>query len=296
MNLALIVGATAVGKSSVALAVAEHLGAEIVNADATALYRGLDIGSAKATPADRARVPHHLVDVFDPRETCSVVDYQRLAYAAIDDVLARGVRPLMVGGSGLYIRAVVEGYVFPPARPDPALRARLERQDPAELHRRLSDVDPVAAARTHRNNVRRVVRALEVYEQTGQPLSSFESARAPRYAARRVGLRRSRAELFERIDQRIDQMFEGALVAEVRGLLEAGVPPDAPALCAIGYKEVVPLVLGQVDEASAVASMRRNTRKLARQQTGTWFREDDPDITWIDASGRAVADVLAAVG
>lgn len=284
MTLDVVVGATAAGKSAIALEVAETLGHEIVNADATALYRGLDIGSSKPTPAERARVPHHLVDVFDPTETCSVVDYQRLAYAAID-----GRRALLVGGSGLYVRAVVEGYVFPEAPPDAELRARLEANDPAANFERLSAIDPKAAARTHRNNIRRVVRALEVYEQTGRPLTAWEDARSPRYPVRVVGIRRDRETLFARIDRRIDQMFADGLEAEVRGLLEAGVPPNAVALRAIGYKEVVPLVTGETDHASAVAEMRRNTRKLARQQLTTWFREDDPKTTWVDDAAGALA-------
>ncbi len=282
--LGVIVGATAAGKSGVALQVAEALGAEIINADATVLYRGLDIGSAKPTRAERARVPHHLVDVFDPRETCSVVEYQRLAHAAIDEVLARGKRALLVGGSGLYVRAVRLGYVFPPAPPDANIRAALEARDPGELFARLTEVDPKAAARTHRNNVRRVVRALEVYEQTGRPLSSFEDARAPRYETRTVGLRRDRTELFARIDARVDGMIEAGLLDEVRGLLDSGVPRDAPALRAIGYKELVPLVLGETDPQAALAEVRRNTRKLARQQLNSWFRGDDPTISWVDAT------------
>ncbi len=283
MTLDLVVGATAAGKSAVALAVAEALGHEVVNADATALYRGLDIGSSKPTAEDRARVPHHLLDVCDPRDACTVVDYQRLAYAAID-----GRRALMVGGSGLYVRAVVEGYVFPEAPPDAALRARLESVDPAENFARLTEVDPKAAARTHRNNIRRVVRALEVYEQTGRPLSAWEDARSPRYAVRCVGVRRERELLYSRIDARIDQMFEAGLTDEVRGLLDAGVPRDAVALQAIGYKEVVPVVLGDADRTTAVDEMRRNTRKLARQQLKTWFRADDPNITWVDTAEEAI--------
>ena len=288
--LGFIVGATATGKSTVALEVAEEMGAEIVNADATALYRGLDIGAAKPSAADRARIPHHLVDIFDPRETCSVVDYQRLAYAAVDDILSRGRPALMVGGSGLHVRAVRLGYVFPPAPPDASVRAALEAQDPDALHARLREADPKAAARTHRNNVRRVVRALEVYEQTGAPLSSFEEARAPRYETRVVGLHRDRAELFARIDARVDRMVAAGLLEEVRGLLEAGVPRDAPALRAIGYKEVVPLVLGEGDLATALSEVRRNTRKLARQQLNTWFAADDPTITWLEATLDNVAD------
>ena len=292
-------GATAVGKSTLALAVAERLGGEIVNADATLLYQGLDLGAARPEPAELARITHHLVGVCGPRETVDVVTYQGLAYAAIDDVLERGSLPLLVGGSGLYVRAVVDGYVFPPVAPDPSLRAALEAEaetlGPEALHARLRTIDPAAAERTHPNNVRRVVRAREVHQQTGRPLSEFHDARAPRYETRVVGLRRDRAELYARIDARVEGMFAAGLVGEVEGLLAAGVPAEAPALRAIGYKEVVPHLVSGTPLGETMDAVKRSTRKLARQQVTSWFRDDDPGIVWIDADAPDAVDRVVRV-
>ncbi len=238
-------------------------------------------------------MPHHLLDVFEPTEAADVVAYQRLAYAAVDDVLARGQLPILVGGSGLHVRAVVEGYEFPPAPPDVSIRERLEDEDAAALHARLAAVDPVAAAKTHANNKRRVIRALEVFELTGRPLTSFHEARSPRYEADVVGLARPRDALYERVDRRVEQMLAVGLVAEVTQLLAAGVPSDCPAMRAIGYKEVVGVVRGEVDLETAAVEMKRNTRKLARQQLTTWFRPDDPGIHWVAAGPAAVGEVSA---
>lgn len=285
--LVVIVGPTAAGKSTLALEVAVRLGGELINADATALYRYLDIGSAKPDAAALGRAPHHLLDVADPHETLTVVEYQRLAYGAIDDVLARGHLPILVGGSGLYVRAVVEGYSFPVLAPRQELRRELQEvarsRGAGELYRRLEDVDPRAAEQIHPNNVRRVVRALEVYYTTGTPISHFWDGRDVRYRPLQVGLRRPREVLYRRIDERVRNMVDRGLVDEVRGILERGVPASSPALLAIGYKELVAYLEGQVDLATAMAAMARATRKLARLQMTSWFRHDDPAITWFDA-------------
>ena len=283
-NLVVVVGATAVGKTRTALDMATAFRGEIVNGDATAMYRLLDVGSAKPTACERAEVPHHLVDVADPDELIAVSDYQEMAYAAIDEIATRGGTPFLVGGSGLFMRSVMEGYCFPPTAPDAALRERLETEAGARggqwLHARLSEIDPVAAGRIHPNNIRRMVRALEVFEDTGKPISHFWETREPRYTCVTVGLMRDREELWDRVDQRVDAMFLAGLADEVRGILERGYAATCPALRAIGYRQVVPYVRGEIGEEEARDAVKSATRRLARQQLTSWFRADDPGIRW----------------
>lgn len=299
--LLVILGPTAVGKSRLALALARRLGGEIVSADSAQVYRFLDIGTDKPSPADRAAVPHHLVDVRDPDEPFSVADYQALAAAAIAAVAARGRLPVLVGGTGLYIRAVVSGaYVFPPAPPDPELRAallaRAEAGGIAPLYRELREVDPVAAARIDPRNARRVIRALEVYLQTGVPFSRWGGGDgtapaaggegAPRvaggspYDALRIGLTREREDLYARIDARVEDQLRRGLVEEVRGLLARGYDPALPALQALGYKEVVAYLRGDIPYDEMVRVLKRNTRRYAKRQW-TWFRREE-GVRWFN--------------
>jgi len=275
------VGPTAAGKTELALAVAERLGAEVVSADAMLVYRGMDIGTAKPTREERGRVPHHLVDLVDPGEEFSVARVQPLARAAIADVLGRGRVPLLVGGSGLYFHAVVDDFGFPPT--DPAVRARLEAEGAeagqAELYRRLAAADPPAAARIQPQNLRRTVRALEVIELTGRPFSSFRGAMdAPvsRYRLTVLGLDPGPELLRARVAERVAAMAEAGLVDEVKRL--AVRPLSRTARQALGYKELLDAMDEGTPLAEALAAVVRRTRAYARRQLA-WFRRD-PRVRW----------------
>lgn len=280
-----IVGPTASGKSEAAVAVAEALGAEIVSVDSMLVYRGMDIGTAKPSPADRARVPHHLIDVVRPSEPFSVARYRELAETAIRGIRARGRRVLLVGGSGLYFRAVVDRLAFPGM--DPRARAWLQLEaralGPERLHARLAELDPVAAARIDPPNVRRTVRALEVAAVTGRPFSAFAADWA-RYEPGRVrvaGIEIPREVLAARIEARVRAMVEEGLLEEVRGLLDRGLGRWLTASQAIGYAEFARHLAGELTLEEAVASTVRRTRELARRQM-VWFRRD-PRIRWFRA-------------
>jgi len=297
--LLVVAGPTAVGKTAVAVAAAGRLDAEIVSADSRTVYRGLEIGTAKPSRADRAAAPYHLVDVAAPDDVFTVADYQRLARAAIVEIRSRGRVPILLGGTGLYIRAVVDGLAIPAVAPDWPLRRHLEDEErmggAGTLHRRLADVDPAAASAIHPRNLRRIIRALEVYQRTGTRLSAPGDA-APEAAPVMVALTMDRARLYERIDRRIDEMLAAGLVDEVRRLLDAGYTPSLPALQGLGYKELVPHVRGEIGLADAVARLRLNTRRYAKRQW-TWFRAD-PRYRWIDVGDDApevVADRISAM-
>ncbi|MDQ7828266.1 MAG: tRNA (adenosine(37)-N6)-dimethylallyltransferase MiaA [Armatimonadota bacterium] len=297
--LLVLCGPTATGKSAAAIALARRVGGEVVNADSRNVYRGLDIGTAKPTPAERAGVPHHLFDVADPREVFTVADYQRLALAAIEAIHARGRLPILVGGTGLYIRAVVDRLTIPAVPPDPAFRLAAEAEEaahPGTLHARLQGLDPAAAARIHPRNVRRLVRALEVIHHTGRPLSAQQGRRGAPEPVLQVGLRLPRPVLDARIDRRVEAQLAAGLVEEVRGLLAAGVPPTTPAMQGLGYKELIPYLEGRLPLDRAVALLKRNTRRYARRQE-IWFRAD-PRIRWLDVEGldaEAVAERVHAM-
>ena len=288
-----IVGSTASGKTELALEVAERLGAEIVCADSTTVYRGMNVGTAKPTPEQRSRVPHHLVDVAEPSEPFTVARYQRLARESIDDVRARGRVPLLVGGSGLYVRAVVDDLVFPPT--DPAVRERLEREaadaGAAEMYERLSELDPAAADRIEPDNVRRTVRALEVAEITGRPFSSYAAAwdRYPPERVREAGIDVPRPELYERIEERMREQLSDGLIEEVKELAHRGLAGWLTASQAIGYAEFARHLEGELSLDEAVARTVKRTKALARRQLA-WFRRD-PRVRWFphDTPGFAVA-------
>jgi tRNA dimethylallyltransferase len=273
-----VVGPTAAGKTALAVELAERLGGEVVNADSMQLYRGMDVGTAKPTAAERRGVPHHVLDVWEVTERASVAEYQRLARAAIDAVLARGRVPLLVGGSGLYVRAVVDELDFPGTDPD--LRARLEAElataGPAALHARLAAVDPAAAAGILPGNGRRIVRALEVMELTGRPFAATLPAPAAHYDTVQLGL--DRADLDVRVAARVDRMWSTGLVEEVRALEDSGLREGPTASRALGYQQV--LALGDTPEARAETV--RATRRFVRRQR-SWFRRD-PSVRWLDAA------------
>ncbi len=283
-RLVAILGPTGTGKSAAALQLAQRLGGEIVNADSRQVYRGMDIGTAKPTAADRRLVRHHLYDIRDPREGYSLAEYVADARAAFESAWARGTFPWLVGGTPQYAWAILENWQVPAVPPDPALRAALEgvarAEGPAALHARLAAVDPAAAARIDPRNVRRVVRALEVFEKTGRPISAWQEKRPPDFEYLLFAIDVPRKELYERVDRRVEQMFAGGLLDEVRALLEAGVPPDAPAMSSIGYEEAVGYLLGRCTLDDAIERVKRATHRLIRSQE-QWFRRDDPRITWV---------------
>jgi tRNA dimethylallyltransferase len=284
-RLVAVVGPTATGKSDLGLDLAEALGGEVVNADAMQLYRGLDIGTAKLPVAERRGIPHHQLDVLDVTETASVAVYQREARATIEALLAARRTPVLVGGSGLYVQAVVDELEFPGT--DPRVRGRWEAELAAvgapALHRRLAEVDPAAAQNVLPSNGRRIVRALEVIELTGRPFrATLPGQRTPRYDAVLLGVDRDTAELDERIARRVDLMMEQGLVEETRGLLEKGLRKGRTASRALGYQQVVAALDGEYDLATAAEETVRATRRFVRRQR-SWFRRD-PRIHWLDGA------------
>ncbi|MFC7466391.1 tRNA (adenosine(37)-N6)-dimethylallyltransferase MiaA [Brachybacterium sp. GCM10030252] len=292
-----IVGATATGKSDLAIALARRLGGEVVNADALQFYRGMDIGTAKVPPGERDGVPHHLLDVLEVTEEASVSAYQQQARAAIAHIRARGRVPILVGGSGLYVRAVLDDIEFPPT--DAALRARLEARaeeiGPRALHDELARTDPEAADVIGPQDTRRIVRALEVGELTGRPFTAFLPR--PHYADPRtlqIGLRLDRTELHERIARRVEVMVERGLLEEIRGLRERGLDRGLTARRAIGYEQGLAVLDGAMTCQEAIEATVVGTRRLVRKQD-TWFRRD-ARVQWIDApAGGGTGDLERAL-
>jgi tRNA dimethylallyltransferase len=299
--LVAIVGATGTGKSALSLDLAERLSArgaaEIVNADAMQLYRGMDIGTAKLPVAERRGIPHHLLDVLDPAEEASVAAYQPAARAAIDGIVARGATPILVGGSGLYVSSVVHDFRFPGT--DPAIRAELEAEleahGPGALHTRLSEVDPVAAEAIGPHNGRRLVRALEVVELTGEPFGAGLGAEATTWRPTvTIGLRSERAVLVERLDRRVEGMWRDGIVAEAAALRDGGRGPGVTASRAIGYAQALAQLDGELDEAQAIEQTAALTRRYARRQV-SWFGRG-ADTVWLDADDPdRVERALAAI-
>lgn len=309
--VAAIVGPTAVGKSRVAVEVADILSAEIVSADAFQVYRGLDIGTAKIREEEKVAasgryIPHHLLDIMEPNANFSVAAYQQVAWAAFRDIRSRGRLPLLVGGSGLYVNAALGRYYFPPHARDEYLRQQLQLEAQARglahLYQELVEADPVAAAKIHPHDWKRIIRALEVYRLTGRPPSSFwrgqealtagsgrgeadkgtgpETGSPSKVAM--VGLTLPRPQLYAAIEARVEKMLAEGLVGEVKGLLAKGYPPEANAFQALGYKQVIAYLQGRYDFAEMVYLIKRDTRRYAKRQL-TWFRRDRR-IQWLDAS------------
>ena len=298
LHLVGIVGPTAVGKTDVSVRLAQALGGEIVSADSRQIYKCMDIGTAKAALAQQAAVPHHLIDVVAPDQELTLAHYQCLARAAIEDIRARGLLPILVGGTGLYVRALLEGWTIPEAPPQPAFRARLqaeaERHGPQALHARLVTVDPAAAARIDPRNVRRVIRALEVHEQTGLPASHQQCKQPPDWSILRIGLTMPREALYRRIDARVDAMMGQGLEGEVRWLTQHGYGWDLPAMSGLGYKQIGQYLRGEVSLEEAVGLIKRHTRRFVRQQYN-WFRLDDPAILWYNVNELRVESLLPLV-
>ncbi len=287
--LVIVVGPTAVGKTALSIRLAARFQGEIVSADSRQIYRGMDIGTAKATPAERARVPHHMLDIISPGEWYTVAQYQDAAMQVIAEIHERGRLPFLVGGSGLYVRAIAEGLRIPRVPPDAALRADLEAQaarSPEALHRRLAALDPDAASGIDPRNVRRVIRALEVCLLTGRPISEQQTKRPPAMRKLWIGLTLPRPILYERVDRRVDRMIEEGLVDEVRALAAQGYPWDAPAMTGVGYRQIGAYLRGECTLDDAVRDIKRATRRFIRQQYN-WFRLDDPRIHWLESDEEA---------
>lgn len=284
-----LVGPTAVGKTELSLRVAETFGCEIISGDSMQVYRGMDIGTAKLPLEERRGIPHHMIDIRDPREPFSAADFQALCAEKIEEIHARGKLPFIVGGTGLYVESVCYGYRFQEHGSDEAFRERMSafaREHGAEaLHARLASVDPATAAKLHPNDGRRIIRALEIYEVTGRPMSELkeqergDEKRSP-YRLCLIGLTMDRAELYRRIDRRVDLMLEQGLVEEVSRLLKGGLARDAVAMQALGYKEIAAYLDGELDYEAAVTLLKRDTRHFAKRQL-SWFRHMR-ELQWVD--------------
>ena len=307
---AAVLGPTASGKSALSLALAERLSGEIVNCDSTAVYRGLDIGTDKPSVAARRGIPHHLIDIAEPTETYTAARYAADAARAVRDIAARGRVPIVAGGTGLYYRALTRGLFPGPAR-DEDVRARLHaiaaRRGPERLHRWLSRVDPASGQRIQPRDTKRMVRALEVYLLTGRPLTNHFDATEkplPEFEAVPIALAPDRAVIAGRVARRVDQQFETGIVAEIEGLLAAGVPRDAHAFSGLVYRQVLEMLDGVRDEAATRALIVQENLRYARRQL-IWFRKE-PNLRWIPATGErddtlhialdAIADIAARAG
>ena len=281
--LIIILGPTGVGKTGLAIQLAQFLGGEIIGADSRQVYRHMDIGTAKPTPSQQALVPHHLIDIVSPDYNLSLAEYQDAAFRAIGDLHQGGVLPFLVGGSGQYITAVEEGWSIPRVPPDPALRAELEdyvaQHSPQALHERLQAVDPVAADKIHANNTRRVIRALEVQMLTGQAISALQVKRPPPYRIIRLGLQLPRSILYPRVDQRVDDMIAAGFVAEVERLLDMGYDRALPSMTGLGYLEMAEHLLDGRPLDEAIQRTKFSTHEFIRQQD-VWFRGHDNGILW----------------
>ncbi len=296
--LVVVLGPTAVGKTEIAIQLAEKLDGEIVSADSRLFYRGMDIGTAKPTIQERARIPHHLIDVADPDEIWSLALFQLEANKAIHNIYIQHNLPIMVGGTGQFVRAVIEGWKVPTVVPDPLLRKVLtdwsKHVGPAVLHSKLAILDPVAANSIDLTNVRRTIRALEVILSSGKRFSDQREKGHQLYRSLQLGLTRPRTELYQRIDNRIMEMFAAGFIGEVQRLLERGFSPDSPTLSAIGYGEVIAYLQGKITLDEAIVIIKRRTRIYVRRQAN-WFKTDDPDIHWFQVNTHTVEDMRKMV-
>jgi tRNA dimethylallyltransferase len=281
-----LVGPTAVGKTAVGMALAERLGGELISADAVAVYKRLDIGSAKPTPEEQARVRFHLLDVAEPADDFTMADFERLANTAIAEVRARGRLPIVLGGTGLYVRTLTSELTIPAVAPQPEFRAarwaEVEEHGAPWLHATLAQIDPSSAAKILPGDGKRIIRALEVYTVTGKPLSHFHTPEGVKGVLKPgvqvIGLDREREELYERIETRVDQMLAEGFLAEVEGLLASGISPQAKSLGSLGYRHLVQFLCEGLPLEEAIAGIKRDTRRYAKRQL-SWFR-NDPAVQW----------------
>lgn len=298
--LVAVVGPTAVGKSRLALHLAQIFQGEIVNADSRQIYRYMDIGTAKPSCDELALVRHHLVDLISPDESFSLAIYQMLAFEAIKDIQRRHTVPLLVGGSGLYVWSVVEGWEIPQVAPNTEFRQRLERKALKKggytLFQELQKLDPVAATRIMPTNLRRVIRALEIFQATGRPVSEQWKKQPPPYPTLIIGLKMQREALYRRIDSRVDEMIKQGLVEEVKGLIAKGYNTDLPSMSGIGYKQMAMYIQGETDLSKAIEQIKKETHRFARHQYA-WFRPGDVRIHWLsedDDTPKKAANLIAS--
>lgn len=298
LPLILIVGPTAVGKTELAIQLAERLDGEIVSADSRLFYRGMDIGTAKPTREEQRRVPHHLIDIANPDEILSLAVFQQKARESIADIHTRSRIPFLVGGTGQYIRAVTEGWTPPEVKPDERLRLELEKKKEEKgeywLHEKLKNLDLPAAEKIDPRNYRRTIRALEVILTTGKRFSEQSGQSESPYHLITIGLTRPRPKLYERVDQRIEAMFANGFLEEVKSLLAKGYSPSLPTMSAIGYRECIRVVHGELNEEQAKAEIRRATRIFVRRQAN-WFKESDSNIKWFSVQERIVEQIEAYI-
>ena len=282
--LIVLLGPTAVGKTELSLRLCETFAGEVIGADSRQIYRSMDIGTAKPSLAEQQRVPHHLIDIRNPDETLTVAEYQQLAYRTIDEIHHRGRVPFLVGGTALYLRAVVDGLRIPEAPPNPELRAELEaflaQAGREALFHRLQALDPATAAVIDGKNPRRVLRALEIVMITGKPKIELEGVQPPPYRILQIGLNRPRDQLYQRIDQRVDQMVAQGLVEETQRLLTAGYRPPLPAITSLGYREIIAYLQGELTLAAAIEKIKTETHRFVRHQY-TSFRKM-ANIQWVN--------------
>lgn len=282
-----IVGPTAVGKTKLSLHLAQDLAGEIISADSMQIYQGMDIGTAKASPKEREEVPHHLIDFLAPDEEFSVADFQARVDELIPEIKGRDKLPMLVGGTGLYIKAVIQGFIFPDMETDWELRDRLEAEAEEKgteyVHDKLKEIDPKLADKLHPNDLRRVIRGIEVYRKTGKTSTHFKEKakeRPPRYDAVKIGLWRERDKLYERINKRVDKMIEEGLIEEVKNLYEQGYDLELTSMQALGYKQLIKHFKGKYDLDEAIRLIKRDTRHFAKRQLN-WFKRDD-SIEWFN--------------
>ncbi len=287
--LLVVLGPTAVGKTELSLKIAKHINGEIISADSMQIYRKMDIGTAKASESDRKQVRHHLIDIVDPDQDFSVADYQKRVDDLIPKIVKKGKIPILVGGTGLYIKAIIQGFLFPEMETNMELRSKLEKE--AEkygneyVHNKLEEIDIELANKLHPNDLRRVIRGIEVYKETGNTITYYkkkQEATPMRYNALKIGLTREREMLYERINQRINIMIENGLINEVKNLLDNGYDIRMTALQGLGYKEIIRYINNEYSYDEAVRILKRDTRHFAKRQI-TWFKRDN-DINWFNLS------------
>ena len=296
--LVVILGPTAVGKTEIAIHLAERLNGEIVSADSRLFYKGMDIGTAKPSKEERARIPHHLIDVALPDEIWSLGLFRRKASQVIASIHARGRLPFLVGGTGQYLRAVIEGWVIPEVKPDHPLRKVLEKWTQeigrAGLHARLACLDPVAADQIDYRNLRRTVRALEVILKTGKRYSDQRQHSPSPFRVLQLGLSRPREELYHLIDKRFENMLQAGFIDEVSFLMKKGYSIKSPAFSAIGYREIAGVLNGEISIEEAVVQIKQVTRQFVRHQAN-WFKENDPGIVWFRAGEGAIDEMESVI-
>ncbi len=294
-----IVGPTATGKSDLAIYLAQEFGGEVINADSRQVYRYMDIGTAKLIREELVIIPHHLIDIINPDEDFSLARYKEMVIEKIDEIHKRGKVPILAGGSGQYVWALLEGWEIPRIEPDPELRQRLEEKAAAgkadELYRELEEIDPEAAQNIDPRNIRRVIRALEVSSQTGKLFSRLKTKVTPPYDAIIIGLTTDRKELYRQTDERIESMIEKGLVEEVKKLKKMGYGTDLPSMSSIGYKQVMKYLDGEISLESAIQQIKTETHRLVRRQY-TWFSLTDERIKWLDVQDDFKDQARALVG